>query len=111
MGLYTIIYIVTCTPIARQRVGKHIPAEANARNNRRSIARQRVGKYIPAEANARNNRRSTARGRSCKHSSSTIEGYNETKHWKLNMNRKQWLSLHEEITYKKIISCNDGFFD
>jgi hypothetical protein len=30
--------------IAWQRVAKHIPAEANARNNRRSIARQRRGK-------------------------------------------------------------------
>jgi hypothetical protein len=34
-----VVYIVTC--IARQRVGKHIPAEANARNNMMSIARQR----------------------------------------------------------------------
>jgi hypothetical protein len=31
-------------PIARQRVAKHIPAEANARNNRTFIARQRGGK-------------------------------------------------------------------
>jgi hypothetical protein len=31
-------------PIAIQRVVKHIPAEANARNNRTSIARQRYGK-------------------------------------------------------------------
>jgi hypothetical protein len=42
---------VTCTPIARQRVGKHVPAEANARNNRTSIVMQR----------------------SCKHGSLTIE--------------------------------------
>jgi hypothetical protein len=33
-------------PIARQRVAKHIPAEANARNSRRSIARQRRGKQV-----------------------------------------------------------------
>jgi hypothetical protein len=32
--------IVTCTPIARQRVGKHVPAEANERNDRTCIARQ-----------------------------------------------------------------------
>jgi hypothetical protein len=30
--------------IARQRVAKHIPAGANARNNLRSIVRQRHGK-------------------------------------------------------------------
>jgi hypothetical protein len=33
-------YIVTCTPIARQRVGKHVPAEENARNSMTSIAKQ-----------------------------------------------------------------------
>jgi hypothetical protein len=31
-------------PIAWQRVANHIPAEANARNNRKSIARKRRGK-------------------------------------------------------------------
>jgi hypothetical protein len=36
--------VVRAMPIARQRVAKHIPAEANARNNTRSIARQRHGK-------------------------------------------------------------------
>jgi hypothetical protein len=34
------IRIVTCVPIARHRLGKHIPARANARKNRLSIARQ-----------------------------------------------------------------------
>jgi hypothetical protein len=38
------IYIVTYRPIARQRLGKHIPAGANARN-RRSIVRQRISKH------------------------------------------------------------------
>jgi hypothetical protein len=33
---------VTCIPIARQRVGKHIPEETYARNNRTSIAIQRI---------------------------------------------------------------------
>jgi hypothetical protein len=37
--------IVTCIFIARQRFGKHIPAKANARNNRASIARQRNTKH------------------------------------------------------------------
>jgi hypothetical protein len=37
--------IVTYRPIAKQRLGKHIPAEANARNNRTSIARQRISKH------------------------------------------------------------------
>jgi hypothetical protein len=36
---------MTCIPIARQRLGKHIPAEANARNNRTSIAKQRISKH------------------------------------------------------------------
>jgi hypothetical protein len=31
-------------PIARQWVTKHIPAEANVRNNRKSVARQHCGK-------------------------------------------------------------------
>jgi hypothetical protein len=38
-------YIVACIPIARQRLGKHIPAEAKARNNRTSIARQRISQH------------------------------------------------------------------
>jgi hypothetical protein len=37
--------IVTYRPIARQQLGKHIPAGANARKNRASIARQRISKY------------------------------------------------------------------
>jgi hypothetical protein len=32
-------------PIDRQLVGKHIPTEAKARNNRRSIARKRISKH------------------------------------------------------------------
>jgi hypothetical protein len=36
---------VTCIPIARQQLGKHIPVEANARNNRTSIAKQRISKH------------------------------------------------------------------
>jgi hypothetical protein len=35
---------VTYRPIGRQRLGKHIPAGANERNNRTSIARQRISK-------------------------------------------------------------------
>jgi hypothetical protein len=42
--LYMRVYTVTCIPIARQRLGKHIPAEANARNNKTSIAGQRISK-------------------------------------------------------------------
>jgi hypothetical protein len=37
----SVFYVLRATPIARQRVAKHIPAEANARNNRTPIARQR----------------------------------------------------------------------
>jgi hypothetical protein len=35
---------VTYRPIARQRLGKHIPAGANARKHRMSVARQRINK-------------------------------------------------------------------
>jgi hypothetical protein len=38
----TLLCIVTCILIARQRLAKHIPAETNARNTR-FIARQRRG--------------------------------------------------------------------
>jgi hypothetical protein len=38
-------YIVTYRSMARQRLGKHILAEANVRNNRTSIARQRISKH------------------------------------------------------------------
>jgi hypothetical protein len=40
----TILITVTYRPIARQRLGKHIPAGANAYNIRTSIARQRISK-------------------------------------------------------------------
>jgi hypothetical protein len=39
------LHIVTCIPTARQRLGKHIPAQANSLNNRTSIARQRISKH------------------------------------------------------------------
>jgi hypothetical protein len=39
------IIIVTCIPIARHRLGKHILAQAYARDNRTSTARQRCGKH------------------------------------------------------------------
>jgi hypothetical protein len=37
--------IVTCILIARQRLGKQIPAEVIALNNRTSIVRQRISKH------------------------------------------------------------------
>jgi hypothetical protein len=39
-------------PTARQRLGKHIPARAEARNNITSIARQRISEhaYLTIEA-------------------------------------------------------------
>jgi hypothetical protein len=36
---------VTCISIARQRLSKHIPAEANMRNNGTSITRKRISKH------------------------------------------------------------------
>jgi hypothetical protein len=36
--------VVTHRPIVRQRPGKHIPAQAYARNKKTSIARQRISK-------------------------------------------------------------------
>jgi hypothetical protein len=38
------LHIVTHRPIARQRLGKHILAGSNARNNRTSIPKQRIRK-------------------------------------------------------------------
>jgi hypothetical protein len=43
--LYEINYIVTCIPIARQQLGKHIPKRTNERENRKPIARQRISKH------------------------------------------------------------------
>jgi hypothetical protein len=37
--------IVTCMSIVRQRLGKHIPAEANASSNKSSIVREQVSKH------------------------------------------------------------------
>jgi hypothetical protein len=37
-------HIVTYRPIARQQLGKDIPAEAYAGNNKTSIARQQISK-------------------------------------------------------------------
>jgi hypothetical protein len=39
------VHAVTCIPIARQWVAKHIPAEENARKIKTAISRQRRGKY------------------------------------------------------------------
>jgi hypothetical protein len=36
---------MTCMPIARQRLSKHITAQANASKNRTSIARQQISKH------------------------------------------------------------------
>jgi hypothetical protein len=38
--------IVTYKAIARQRLGKHIPAGASARSNGMSVARQRMSKRL-----------------------------------------------------------------
>jgi hypothetical protein len=40
----SLINIVMYKPIARQRLGKHTPAEAYAGNNRTSVAKQRISK-------------------------------------------------------------------
>jgi hypothetical protein len=45
-------YIVTYRPIARQRLGKHIPAGANARNNKTSIAMQRISQHVSLKIEA-----------------------------------------------------------
>jgi hypothetical protein len=39
-----LLNIVTCIPVATQRLGKRIPAQANSLNNRMSIARQWISK-------------------------------------------------------------------
>jgi hypothetical protein len=38
-------HIVTCRPIDRQRLSKHIPAQASARTNRTSTGRQRTSQH------------------------------------------------------------------
>jgi hypothetical protein len=43
---------VTCIPIARQQLGKHIPAGTNARDSRTSIARQRRSKHASSTIEA-----------------------------------------------------------
>jgi hypothetical protein len=45
LSWYLIQYNVIYRPIARQRLGEHIPAGANARNNKTSIARQLISKH------------------------------------------------------------------
>jgi hypothetical protein len=46
MGKSINLYItVTCMSIARQRLGKHIPVQANSLNSRISIARHRISKH------------------------------------------------------------------
>jgi hypothetical protein len=42
---FNFLYIVTNISIARQRLGKDIPARANARKNKTSIAIQRISKH------------------------------------------------------------------
>jgi hypothetical protein len=41
-----------CIPIARQRLGKHIPAQANSLKNTTSIARQRISKHTSLKIEA-----------------------------------------------------------
>jgi hypothetical protein len=36
-------------------------------------------------------------------------GSSETKNWRINLKCKKWLHMPEEITYKKIIICNNRF--
>jgi hypothetical protein len=49
LRLYNVVHtnmndIVTCIPIARPRLGKHIPARVNPRKNRTTIVKQRISK-------------------------------------------------------------------
>jgi hypothetical protein len=43
------VHTVTYRPIATQRLGKHIPAGVNVRDNRMSIAGQRHGKHTSSK--------------------------------------------------------------
>jgi hypothetical protein len=45
-------FVLTYRPIVRQRLGKHIPAKAKARNNKTSIARQRISKHASLKMEA-----------------------------------------------------------
>jgi hypothetical protein len=47
------LYItVLCIPIARQRLGKHIPAQANSINNMTFIASHRISKHASVTVEA-----------------------------------------------------------
>jgi exoribonuclease II len=76
--------VVTCISIARQPLGKHIPAQAYARNNRTLIARPRISK----------------------HTSLTIQaafsvGSVQTGYKEVFSSIEQWLSEAERVQFKK----------
>jgi hypothetical protein len=64
---------VTHRPIARKRLGKHIPAGANARNNRIFIARQRISKHASLTINAVFSMLSEARPLLCNGTVNTLQ--------------------------------------
>jgi hypothetical protein len=69
----------------------------------RSNARQRLGKHIPARANALNNRTSIARQRISKHASLTIEAVFST--WSVESDYKEVLeSTEQELEVKSRVS-------
>jgi hypothetical protein len=83
-----------CIPIARQRLGKHIPAEANARNNRTSIARHRISKHASLTIEAMFSVWSVQIG--CKEalssrvSNEVVENWVEFWRWQFKVIEKKW---------------------
>jgi hypothetical protein len=75
---------VTCIAIARQQLGKHIPAEANSLNSRTSIARQRISKHTSLTIEA------------VFSAWSVQNGYKEGFSWEESVSVRSWESSVEE---------------
>jgi hypothetical protein len=88
--------IVTCIPIARQRVGEHIPAGAYERNNRTSIARQRISKQawtIEGLCFLRSPWRGVIKGQRMSFEWAAVEKWVEFWRWQSEMVEKKWQDM------------------
>jgi hypothetical protein len=83
-----------CIPIARQRLCKHIPAEANARNNRTSIARQRISKHTSVTIDAVFSAWSVQRG------------YKERFSWEVSVVVRSWEFNWRRVHLSEFLSRN-----
>jgi hypothetical protein len=77
--------IMSCIPIARQRIGKYFPEEANAHKNRTSTARQQINKYDSLTVEA------------VFSAWSDQSGYKEGFSWEESVIVRSWESTVEEV--------------